>query len=62
VAPDRKQSIEKGLIIVFGRRMFSATTTSDLAQTRALWDQLRAAATSDRERHELDAIFSRQMP
>lgn len=47
---------------MFGRRNTSATTTTSLEQTRALWDQLRAAATSTSEREEIDAIFSRQMP
>ncbi|MGE0818532.1 MAG: hypothetical protein AB7O74_07690 [Candidatus Nanopelagicales bacterium] len=34
----------------------------DVADTIALWDQLREAAISDADRHEIDAIFSRQLP
>lgn len=34
----------------------------DVTDTIALWDQLREAAISDADRHEIDAIFSRQLP
>ncbi len=28
----------------------------------ALWDRLRAEAISERDRHEIDDIFARQLP
>ncbi len=28
----------------------------------ALWDQMRAEAISEADRHEIDAFFSRQLP
>jgi hypothetical protein len=34
----------------------------DVTDTIALWDQLREAAISDADRHEIDEIFSRQVP
>lgn len=34
----------------------------DVAETIALWDTMRAAAISDSDRHEIDEIFSRQVP
>ena len=46
---------------MFGRRK-APTTRTPLDETRRLWDQLRAAAISDRDREEIDAVFSRQMP
>jgi hypothetical protein len=33
-----------------------------IAELRAMWDQLRSDAISDADRHEIDEIFSRQMP
>ncbi len=47
------------------RRSAAAEPTTDLDETAALrrtWDQLRGNATSDAERHEIDALFSRVMP
>jgi hypothetical protein len=38
---------------------FSPETVEDLY---ALWDQLRAAAISESDRHEIDDIFARQLP
>jgi hypothetical protein len=32
------------------------------ADLRHLWDELRAAAQSEAERQEIDALFSRSMP
>jgi hypothetical protein len=34
----------------------------DVAELIALWDSLREAAISDADRHEIDEIFSRQLP
>lgn len=31
-------------------------------ELRALWDRLRLEAISNADRHEIDAIFARQMP
>lgn len=49
---------------MFGRRKAPTTTpaTTAAAETRRLWDELRAGAISDRDREEIDAVFSRQMP
>jgi hypothetical protein len=43
------------------------TTTIEMdpqtvAELRDLWDRTRAEAISDADRHEIDAIFARQMP
>jgi hypothetical protein len=35
---------------------------ADVAELIELWDSLRDAAISDADRHEIDAIFSRQLP
>ena len=37
-------------------------STDTVQQLRALWDQMRDAAISDADRHEIDEIFARQMP
>jgi hypothetical protein len=34
----------------------------DVAELIALWDRMRDAAINDRDRHEIDEIFSRQVP
>jgi hypothetical protein len=38
---------------------FSPQTVEELY---ALWDQLRADAISESDRHEIDDIFARQLP
>lgn len=45
---------------MFGRSKTTRRPSYD--ETRVLWDELRTAATTESEREEIDAIFSRQMP
>ena len=47
------------------RRSAAAEPTTDFDEPAALrraWDQMRGAAWSEAERHEIDAMFSRVMP
>ena len=47
------------------RRSAAAEPTAGLDESAALrrtWDQLRGNASSEAERHEIDALFSRVMP
>ncbi len=39
-----------------------ALTPDTIDELRALWDQMRSDAISEADRHEIDEIFSRQMP
>lgn len=49
------------------KEVIGMTATTDLSpetveELYALWDQLRAAAISDSDRHEIDDVFARQLP
>jgi hypothetical protein len=37
-------------------------TPEEVSELVGLWDQMRDAAISDADRHEIDEIFSRQVP
>lgn len=42
--------------------ILSALDAEQLAEQYALWDQLREAAISEADRHEIDDVFARHLP
>jgi hypothetical protein len=42
--------------------MTTTTIDREAEDLQALWDRMRAEAISEADRHEIDEIFSRQLP
>jgi hypothetical protein len=42
--------------------MTTTTIEREAEDLQALWDRMRAEAISEADRHEIDEIFSRQLP
>jgi hypothetical protein len=55
---DREEVSRMGTLTDLRRSM----APDDVAELIKLWDSLREAAISDADRHEIDEIFSRQLP
>jgi hypothetical protein len=47
---------------VFGMQASTDLTPETVEELYALWDQMRAEAISDSDRHEIDDVFARQLP